>query len=127
MKHLTALALSEGQARTLRGIVDAVLPGAEVWVFGSRAAGRARPFSDVDLLVTRPSTLSWLQRADLRDAFEASDLPFRVDVVEADALAPGMAARVNAEKRPLPPLGQHDEPHRPRDDPQHHPQTDPPQ
>ena len=79
-----------------------MLPGAEVWVFGSRAVGRARPFSDVDLLVTRPSTLSWLKRADLRHAFEASDLPFRVDVVEADTLAPGMAARINGEKRPLP-------------------------
>ena len=94
----SALALSESQARTLRSIVDRVLPGAEVWVFGSRATGRARPFSDVDLLITRPATLTWAERAELSEAFEASDLPFRVDVVDAAGLAPGMAERVAAEK-----------------------------
>ncbi len=92
------LALSELQARTLRNIVDRVLPGAVVWVFGSRATGRARPFSDVDLLITHPATLSWAERAELSDAFEASDLPFRVDVVDAAGLAPGMAERVAAER-----------------------------
>lgn len=66
-------------------------------MFGSRAAGRARPFSDLDLLLVEPARLSWLQRADLRDQFEASDLPFRVDVVEAGSLASGMAERVASE------------------------------
>ncbi len=37
------------------------------------------------------------QRAELRDRFEASDLPFRVDVVEVDALPEGMAERVSGE------------------------------
>jgi predicted nucleotidyltransferase len=68
-----------------------------VSVFGSRATGRARPFSDLDLLVVQPERLSWAQRADLRDLFEARDLPFRVDVVEAEALPEGMAERVAGE------------------------------
>ena len=92
------VALTEAQARTVCAIIDRVLPGAEVWVFGSRATGRARPFSDLDLLLTQPRSLSWLQRADLRDAFEASDLPFKVDVVEADGLSGGVRDRVNAER-----------------------------
>ena len=95
------MALSEAQARTVHAIVQGVLPGAEVWVFGSRATGHARPFSDLDLLVTKPVSLTWLQRADLRDAFEASDLPFKVDVVEAEGLSGDMAARVNSERLPL--------------------------
>ena len=81
----------------VRGIVDHVLPGAQVNVFRSRATGRARPFSDLDLLLVQPARLSWDQRADLRDLFEASDLPFRVDVVEAEALPEGMAERVASE------------------------------
>lgn len=81
--------------------LDRVVPDAEVWVFGSRATGRARPFSDLDLLVTRPRRLSWAQRAALRDAFEASELPFLVDVVDADGLASSTAARVSAERLPL--------------------------
>ena len=66
-------------------------------VFGSRATGRARPFSDLDLLFVQPARLTWLQRADLRDLFEASELPFRVDLVEAEALASGMTERVISE------------------------------
>ena len=70
--------------------------------FGSRATGRARPHSDLDLLLLDPPRLTWAQRADLRDAFEASELPFGVDVVEAAGLAEGMAQRVYGEARPLP-------------------------
>ena len=93
-----AVALTEEQLCSVREIMDRVLPGAEVWIFGSRATGCARPFSDLDLLLTQPRSLSWLQRADLPDAFEASDLPFKVDVVEADGLSGGVRDRVNAER-----------------------------
>ena len=92
------IALTEAQARTVRAIIDSVLPDAEVWVFGSRATGHARPFSDLDLLLTQPRSLSWLQRADLRDAFEASELPFKVDVVEAEGLSGVTKERVNVER-----------------------------
>ncbi len=91
------MVLTPAQAQCVRAIVESVTAGAEVRVFGSRATGRARPFSDLDLLFVQPARLTWLQRADLRDLFEASELPFRVDVVEADALVSGVAERVNSE------------------------------
>jgi predicted nucleotidyltransferase len=100
--HHATLQLADAEAREVRRIVDALIPGNEVWVFGSRATGRARPFSDLDLLVVQPAALSWAQRAALRDAFEASPLPFRVDLVERAELQPGFAARVLAERQPLP-------------------------
>lgn len=90
-------ALTPTQVHTVQQILDRVLPGAEVHVFGSRATGRARPFSDLDLLVVQPARLSWAQRADLHDLFEASDLPFLVDIVEIGALAHGMTDRVLSE------------------------------
>ncbi len=98
-RHFEALAaaLTPAQAQAVRAIVDRVVPGADVRVFGSRATGLARPFSDLDLLFVQPARLTWLQRADLRDQFEASDLPFRVDVVETEALASGMAERAISE------------------------------
>ena len=94
--------LSAEQLNQVQQVLRLVLPGAQVAVFGSRATGRARPFSDLDLLVSRPARLTWAQRADLRDAFEASLLPFGVDVVELDSLAAGMRQRVLAEALPLP-------------------------
>ena len=65
---------------------------------GSRATGKARPFSDLDLLVTQPPKLNWAQRAALRDGFEASRLPFRVDVVESAGLTSGVADRIRSER-----------------------------
>lgn len=95
------LALSAEERQLVRDIVDAVIPGAAVSVFGSRSTLRARPYSDLDLLFTSPARLSLAQRADLRQRFEDSRLPYRVDLVDADALTPGMAERVLAECRRL--------------------------
>lgn len=99
---LPDIALSLAQRQRVRQLIDTLLPGAAVAVFGSRATGRARPFSDLDLLLIDPPRLTWRQRADLRDAFDASELPFRVDLVEAASLAEGMVQRVMAEARRLP-------------------------
>ena len=49
------LAISLEERLLVRDIVDAVVLGAEVRIFGSRSTGRARPFSDLDLLFTRPA------------------------------------------------------------------------
>lgn len=57
-------------------------PGVEVWAFGSRARRTAKPYSDLDLALITRQPLSLEQLATLRDAFEASDLPIRVDVVD---------------------------------------------
>ena len=102
--HDFAVALDPQQLRVVRDVIARVLPGAEVWIFGSRATGKARPFSDLDLLLTKPSHLNWSQRAALRDEFEASDLPFCVDVVDSSGLATGLAERIWSERVALPAL-----------------------
>ena len=89
--------LAANHLAQVKHILRSYLPNARVCVFGSRATGRARPFSDLDLLVLQPAALDWQTRVNLVDAFEASELPFRVDVVESAHLAPGMRQRVMAE------------------------------
>jgi predicted nucleotidyltransferase len=106
------IALTDQQAYEVCDILRSVLMQApsklpvgttiKAWVFGSRATGRARPYSDLDILISSPALLDWRARADLRDAFEASNLPFRVDVVEEARLAPNLASRILAERQSLP-------------------------
>ena len=72
-----------------RAIVDAILARegqriGRVKVFGSRATGRARPSSDLDLVVYPPASPNSL--GDLRIALEESDLPIFVDVVAWDSI-----------------------------------------
>lgn len=65
----------------IRGIAGRI---GEVKVFGSRATGRARPSSDLDLVVYPP--IAQRELYDLMDAFEESDLPIFVDVVPWDRI-----------------------------------------
>ena len=67
---------------TVKAVLDAVVPGVCVSAFGSRVTGRAKRHSDLDLALQGEQPLDWRQLASLREAFEESDLPFRVDVVD---------------------------------------------
>lgn len=55
-----------------------------VKVFGSRANGRAKLSSDLDLVIFPPASEKVL--GDLRLAFEESDLPIEVDVLAWSAI-----------------------------------------
>jgi predicted nucleotidyltransferase len=59
--------------------------GGKVWVFGSRARGDYREFSDLDLLLEGfigPALVS-----SIAEQLEESTLPFRVDLVQEQDLA----------------------------------------
>ena len=53
-----------------------------VWAFGFRVRGRARRFSDLDLAFDAGRPLTLRDTAVLADAFDESDLPWRVDIVD---------------------------------------------
>lgn len=77
------LALSPAELKIVRDVLTAHLPpGAKIWVFGSRAVGKPKPYSDLDLMVDAGRALTLNEAADLRDAFSESDLPWKVDVVD---------------------------------------------
>jgi len=83
-------------------IVQAILcehlpENARVWVFGSRATGRARRGSDLDLAIDTGQPLSAETELALRFAFEDSDLPWTVDVVDMQRLREGIF-RQNVER-----------------------------
>ena len=67
--------------------------GSKVWVFGSRAGGRVKPWSDLDLLIEGPAPLSMGTLARLSDAFDESLLPWTVDLVDAH-VSPEFANRI---------------------------------
>ena len=62
-------------------IVEEILKKYEinVFVFGSRAKNSAKPLSDLDLCLKNNYDKSTIRK--LQDAFEESDLPFKVDIV----------------------------------------------
>lgn len=90
--------------RQVREIARVLAPWADrieaVILFGSRAAGRHRPGSDVDLALRGRLGPEDLGR--IRMAFEDSDLPYPVDVVALDdGTPPALRGHVEAAGRPL--------------------------
>lgn len=73
---------TENLSRLCRILDTLLVPSAKVWVFGSRATGAARRDSDIDLLIDVGYPLPKTLRHQLLDAFEASDLPYPVDLVD---------------------------------------------
>lgn len=63
-------------------ILQEQVPALEVWAFGSRARHSAKPYSDLDLALITLVPLSLEKLADITEAFDTSDLPIRVDVVD---------------------------------------------
>ena len=53
-----------------------------MWAFGSRVRGGARATSDLDLAVLGDAPLSFETLAALRNAFNESNVPYKVDVVD---------------------------------------------
>ena len=72
------IVLTRGQLRLVLELTLAYLPEIEVWAYGSRVGGAPRRYSDLDLVAFTERGLS-SQVSDLREAFEESDLPIRVD------------------------------------------------
>lgn len=71
--------LSEDQLKIILELLRRYLPGTEAWAYGSRVKHTSTTKSDLDMVVFAKPGHS-LDVADLKEAFEESDLPFRVDL-----------------------------------------------
>ncbi len=90
----------------VQGILRAHLPaGFRAWAFGSRANWTATDASDLDLAVAGPTRLDYQAVTDLEIAFEDSELPYTVDVVDLKAVSQGFKQIVEAQRVPLPSRG----------------------
>jgi predicted nucleotidyltransferase len=72
-------------------------PPAQVWVFGSRVRGRAQKYSDLDIAIDAGARLTLAEMALLNDAFNDSDLPWKVDLVDWRAIEPAFARLIEAD------------------------------
>ena len=75
--------IREQDNRIVQTILSSILPeNATVLVFGSRVTGQVKRSSDLDLAIDAGRPLTREEDLALVDAFEESDLPYRVDIVD---------------------------------------------
>jgi predicted nucleotidyltransferase len=88
------LGLSEQDFQIVCEILDAHVPDRPVYIFGSRAKGKARRRSDIDLAIGGNEPLTLQQRGLINLDFEESDLPVTVDVLDLNAIESDFRGRI---------------------------------
>ena len=90
------LNVPETHRRTLVSLSHEHLPGVEAWAYGSRTKWTSHPESDLDLVVFASPEQNGRVGA-LREAFEESDLPFRVDLLVWDEIPENFREQIQRE------------------------------
>ena len=92
-----AIDITAGQRREILALLNRHLPDTTVWAYGSRVKWTSRPDSDLDLVAfARPEQSARV--AELREAFEESSLPFRVDLFVWDEVSESFRNRIEVEQ-----------------------------
>jgi uncharacterized protein len=73
-----------------------------VLIFGSRAHGNARQYSDLDLALESGHVLGLDLIGRIAEALSESDLPYKVDLVDLATVEPAFRARIAADCITLP-------------------------
>jgi type I restriction enzyme S subunit len=94
------LSVSPNELRLVEAILGQQIPDREVVAFGSRAAGKPKKMSDLDLCVLGEKLPGPLIE-QLRESFSHSTLPFKVDLVEWQALPPEFRRVVGRDAVPV--------------------------
>lgn len=91
------LDMTEEQFVEVMRLLSLHLSNVEVWAYGSRATFKAKPYSDLDLIAFTTKE----QRENiyaLREAFEESILPFRVDLFVWDDIPKHFKGNILSER-----------------------------
>ncbi len=101
------LDVSPDNLSIVRQILQQFVPECEVLAFGSRVNGKTKPYSDLDLAIKGKEKIMRRTKALLREAFAVSDLPFRVEILDYNAISEEFRQIINKQyeviqERPYP-------------------------
>ena len=99
----SAVDIRDDHQLIVREILCTHLPkGTKAWVFGSRALWTTKHSSDLDLAIEGEKPFHRRVMGVLEDAFEESDLPYTVDVVDMNRISSRFRRIIEAQKVRLP-------------------------
>ena len=99
---MNAINLTKEQIKTVQDILRSYLPSnSKVWIFGSRVTNKAKPYSDIDLVIDLSKPLSLELQARLANSFEDSTLPYKVDIVDWYAIDESFRALIASDCRQI--------------------------
>ncbi len=94
--------MSAQQLTLVHRILATWLPTRKVRLFGSRARGTPKPYSDLDLAIMGDTPTPLTTLGQLHEAFASSELPWRVDLVDWASTSPEFRSHIASHSVPLP-------------------------
>lgn len=82
------ISVTEHELDIILAIIEEYVPSCEVRAFGSRVKGKIKPYSDLDLAIVGKSELGMSLLFDIKEAFQQSELTFRVDLLDWHTISP---------------------------------------
>ncbi|OFZ30022.1 MAG: hypothetical protein A2622_09195 [Bdellovibrionales bacterium RIFCSPHIGHO2_01_FULL_40_29] len=90
--------LNDAQKKIVLEILTRHFPNQKYFIFGSRATGKKlKPFSDLDIAIQSTTRLNDPSLAKASEDFSASDLPFKVDLVDLDSISPEFISNIKSD------------------------------
>ena len=93
-----SIQISEPDWLEAQRVLSQEVPEWDVWAFGSRARGNAKPYSDLDLAVMTTDPLPLDRLAALTHAFDASDMTIQINVVDWSSISEAFRQVIAADK-----------------------------
>ena len=81
----------------VKQILKKHLPGATVKAFGSRVTGKAKPYSDLDLVIIDDKPISIKKMNALKFEFSNSDLPILIDIIDWHAISKSFREKIEGD------------------------------
>ena len=83
-------------------IIKSLPEDIKVFVFGSRAKGTNKRASDLDLAIDAGRKLTKKELSNLENAFDESDIPYKVDIVDMQNISDSFKKIIEETKIPFP-------------------------
>ncbi len=90
--------VKEESKNKIIAIISALVPEAKIYLYGSRARGTNAEWSDIDLALDTGKKLPRLTVGELRDIMVATNIPYKVDIVDFHNITDAMQKAIMKDK-----------------------------
>ena len=78
--------IKEDKLKIIR-ILNALFPGVKIYLYGSRARGTHREWSDIDLALDMGQAIERWQMGEARRIFTESSIMYKIELVDLNAIS----------------------------------------
>lgn len=89
--------VDERSKRIIIAVISAIIPGAKIILFGSRARNDFGPRSDIDIAIDTGKPVDILLIGEAKEMLNASNISLKIDLVDLNQVSTDLANNIKKE------------------------------